>query len=129
MGPGKLYEQAIPASVRTAMAEAMEASGRPNPWAPPEDATPEQLAEMQERWAKMMVPDEAITTWVDVSGAPLEAKWRAMKRHVTQISDENWFMSMGIDAWRQWWDKEAFILRASRVETALPESDLFAGLA
>ncbi len=36
---------------------------------------------------------------------------------------------MGIDAWRKWWDKEAFILRASRVETALPESDLFAGLA
>src|SRR4029077_15522763 len=84
--PGKLYEQAIPASVRKAMADAMEASGRPNPWAPPADATPEQLAATEARGAKMLVPDESITTWVDVSGAPLEAKWQAMRRHVTQIS-------------------------------------------
>ncbi len=127
-GPSKIYEQAIPASVRKAMSEAMEAAGRPNPWAPPADATPEQLAEMEERAAKMLVPDESITTWVDVTGAPLEAKWRAMRRHVTQISDENWFMSAGFDAWRRWWSREAYILRGSRVEVALPETDLFAGL-
>jgi N-acetyl-1-D-myo-inositol-2-amino-2-deoxy-alpha-D-glucopyranoside deacetylase len=126
--PSKLYEQAIPASVRQAMAELIEASGRPNPWAPPEDATPEQLAEIHERMARMLVPDESITTWIDIGGAPLEAKWRAVRRHVTQISPEHWFMSVGFDAWERSWGREAFILRESRVETSIPESDVFAGL-
>jgi N-acetyl-1-D-myo-inositol-2-amino-2-deoxy-alpha-D-glucopyranoside deacetylase len=127
--PSKLYEQAIPASVRKAMAEAIEASGKPNPWAPPEDATPEQLAEMQERMARMLVPDEAITTWVDVSGAPLEAKWRAVRQHVTQMSPDHWFMTVGFDAWERWWGREAFILRESRIPATAPETDLFEGLA
>ena len=56
-------------------------------WSPPDDATPEQIAEFEEYAAKMLVPDELITTWVDVSGAPLKAKWDAIHEHVTQISD------------------------------------------
>ena len=45
--PAKLYEQAIPASVRTALQERMEAIGERSFWSPPEDATPEQLAEFE----------------------------------------------------------------------------------
>jgi LmbE family N-acetylglucosaminyl deacetylase len=126
--PSKLYEQAIPESVRNAMRERMEALGKPNRWAPPPDATPEQLAEFEAFQARMLVPDESITTWVDISGDPLERKWDAMREHATQIGEDFVFMAVGLDAWRDSWSKEAFILRESTVETDTPEDDLFAGL-
>ena len=127
--PSKLYEQAIPASVRTAMRERMEELGKPNPWSPPADATPDQLAEFEAYQARMLVPDEAVTTWVDISGEPIERKWAALKEHVTQISDDQFFMAFGLDGWREQWSKEAYILTESTVDTRKPEDDLFAGLA
>ena len=126
--PAKLYEQAIPASVRHAMREALEAQGKPSFWSPPADATEEQLAEFEAYMAKMLVPDERITTWIDIAGDPLQRKWDAIHEHVTQISDESTFMLFGLEGWRSAWSKEAFILRESTVETDLPETDLFAGL-
>ena len=127
--PSKLYEQAIPASVRTAMRDRMAELGKPNPWAPPEDATPEQLAEFEAFQARMLVPDESITTWIDISGDPVERKWNATREHVTQIAEDSFFMAFGLDGWRESWSKEAFVLRESTVETEKPEDDLFAGLA
>jgi LmbE family N-acetylglucosaminyl deacetylase len=126
--PSKLYEQAIPASVRAAMAEALEELGTGHPWRAPADAGPEQLAEFEASMARMLVPDEAITTRVDIAGAPLDAKWRAIGRHVTQLSPESFFLAAGIEGWRRWWHVEHFVLRESRVATDLPEDDLFAGL-
>ena len=126
--PAKLYEQAIPASVRTAMRERLEASGQPSFWSPPEDATPEQIAEFEAFQAKMLVPDEQVTTWIDISGEPLQRKWDAIHEHMTQIADDNPFMQFGLDGWREAWGREAYILRESSVETAKPETDLFAGL-
>jgi LmbE family N-acetylglucosaminyl deacetylase len=126
--PSKLYEQAIPASVRMRMEAAMAERGEKSWWAPPDDATPEQIAEMEAFAARMLVPDEAITTWVDTSGAPLEAKWNAMHEHATQLAEDFPFFAMGLDGWRNGWAKEAFILRESRVETSRPETDLFAGI-
>jgi N-acetyl-1-D-myo-inositol-2-amino-2-deoxy-alpha-D-glucopyranoside deacetylase len=126
--PSKLYEQAIPASVRNAMRDTLEAQGKPSFWSPPEDATPEQLAEFEAYMAKMLVPDESITTWIDISGDPLQRKWDAIHEHRTQISDESTFMLFGLDGWREQWSKEAFILRETAVETSVPEDDLFAGL-
>lgn len=126
--PSKLYEQAIPASTRNAMRERLEALGKPSFWSPPEDATPEQAAEFEAYMAKMLVPDETITTWIDISGTPLERKWDAIREHVTQMADDAGFMLFGLDGWREAWFKEAFILRESRVETQKPETDLFAGL-
>ena len=90
-------------------------------WEPPEDATPEQIAEFEAFAAKMLVPDETVTTWLDISGAPVDAKWAAIHEHVTQISDESPFMLLGLDGWRTGWSKEAYILR----ECAHP--DLAAG--
>jgi LmbE family N-acetylglucosaminyl deacetylase len=127
--PSKLYEQAIPASVREKMRDKMAELGKKSFWEPPDDATPEQIAEMEAFQSKMLVPDESITTWLDISGQPVEQKWAAMHEHVTQISDESPFMLMGLDGWRDSWAKEAYILRESNVESALPESDLFAGIA
>jgi LmbE family N-acetylglucosaminyl deacetylase len=126
--PSKLYEQAIPASVRTAMRDAMEALDQPNPWIPPPDATPERLAEFEAFQARMLVPDESITTWIDISGNPLERKWKALHEHATQMAEDQFFMAFGLDGWREHWSKEAYILRESTVETDKPEDDLFAGL-
>jgi N-acetyl-1-D-myo-inositol-2-amino-2-deoxy-alpha-D-glucopyranoside deacetylase len=126
--PSKLYEQAIPASVRTAMADELTAIGKPTPWALPDDATDEQRAEFEARMARMLIPDESVTTWIDIAGEPIRSKWRAVERHVTQIAADGFFMALGLDAWERLWARESFILRQSRVETTLPETDVFAGL-
>jgi mycothiol S-conjugate amidase len=126
--PSKLYEQAIPASVRDRMSERMKELGRKSFWSPPDDATPEQIAEMEASAAKMLVPDESITTWIDISGAPLEAKWKAIHEHVTQISDESPFMLLGFEGWRDSWANESYILCETRIQSPTPETDLFAGI-
>ena len=125
--PAKLYEQAIPASVRSAIQERMEAIGVRSFWSPPEDATPEQLAEFEAFASRMLVPDETITTWVDVTPV-LDRRWAAMRAHVTQISEENPFVRFGQDAWRDFWSREAFVRRESRVPAPDQETDLLAGL-
>ena len=126
--PSKLYEQAIPASVRNAIAERMAAAGEQSFWSEPADASPEEKAQWQERMAKMLVPDEAITTWVDVSDV-LDRKWAAIGKHVTQMSPDSPFLRFGKDAWQEFWAKEAYVLRESRVPSTTPETDVFAGLA
>ena len=125
--PAKLYEQAIPSSVRMAMQERLEAMGETSFWSPPADATPEQLEAYQTQMSRMLVPDETITAWVDVSDV-LDARWNAIKAHVTQISDENPFVRFGKDAWAEYWFREAFVRRESRVPAPDQEDDLFAGL-
>ena len=125
--PLKLYEQAIPASVRNAMRERMEALGEESFWSEPKDATPEQLEAFRAQMAKMLVPDEAITTWIDISDV-LDRKWAAIWRHVTQMSPNSPFLRFGADAWREFWAKEAYVLRESRVPAPAPETDVFAGL-
>ena len=125
--PAKLYEQAIPASVREALQTRLEAIGERSFWSPPPDATPEQRAEFDAYAAKMLVPDAAITAWVDVS-AVLDRRWEAMRAHVTQISEANPFVRFGRDAWGDFWFREAFVRRESRVPAPESETDLFAGL-
>ena len=51
--PSKLYIQAIPASVRERMNATMLERGMKPFWAPPDDATPEQIAEFEEYAAKI----------------------------------------------------------------------------
>jgi len=126
--PSKLYETAIPASVRDAMRTKMNEAGQPSFWEPPADATEEQRREFEEFAAKMLVPDDAITTWVDIGGDPIDRKWRAIQRHVTQISQTNGFMLLGEAGWKESWAREAFILRESRIPTTTPETDIFDGL-
>lgn len=126
--PAKLYEQAIPVSVRAKMAQALRATGRRSFWEPPDDASPEQVAEFEAFAAKMLVPDERVTTWVDISGDPLDRKWRAIQEHATQISMDNPFMVFGKSGWADGWSSEAYILRSSRVATSTPETDVFAGI-
>jgi LmbE family N-acetylglucosaminyl deacetylase len=123
----KLYEQAIPASVRSQMEKRMKELGKTSWWTPPDDASPEERAEFEAQIARMLVPDETITTRIDISPV-IEAKWRALQHHVTQMAPDNPFIQFGLEGWREFWAQETYILRESRVESALPETDLFAGL-
>jgi N-acetyl-1-D-myo-inositol-2-amino-2-deoxy-alpha-D-glucopyranoside deacetylase len=125
--PLKLYEQAIPASVRLAMKDRLEAIGEKSPWSEPDGASDEELAAFREAMAKMLVPDESITTWIDVSSV-VDRKWAAIGEHETQMAKDNFFLRFGLDGWREFWSKEALILTQSRVQSAIPESDVFAGL-
>jgi N-acetyl-1-D-myo-inositol-2-amino-2-deoxy-alpha-D-glucopyranoside deacetylase len=125
--PAKLYEQAIPASVRQALQDRMEAAGERSFWSPPEDATPEQLAAFNAQMQRMLVPDETITAWVDVS-AVLDRRWEAFKAHATQISEQHPFVRFGRDGWQEFWAREAFVRRESRVPAPDLETDLFTGL-
>ena len=59
----------------------------------------------------------------------VDAKFAALKEHVTQIGPENPFLAVGPEIWREFGSQEVYILRESRVESALPETDLFAGIA
>jgi N-acetyl-1-D-myo-inositol-2-amino-2-deoxy-alpha-D-glucopyranoside deacetylase len=125
--PKKLYEQAMPESIRRKMNERLVELGVETGWVPPKDATPEQLAEYEERMKQMLVPDDQITTWIDISDV-LEAKWEAIQKHVTQINMDFPFMKLGFDGWKEFWGRETYVLRDSMVETEKPESDVFAGL-
>jgi len=125
--PKKFYEQAMPESIRKKMNERLVELGVETGWVPPKDATPEQLAEYEERMKQMLTPDDQITTWVDISDV-LDAKWEAIQKHVTQINMDFPFMKLGFEGWKEFWGRETYVLRDSMVETEKPESDVFAGL-
>lgn len=125
--PSKLYEQAFSLGQRESMNERMKQLGRRSFWLPPEDATPEQLAEHAAFLARATVSEEVITTRIDVS-AQLDRKWAAIGRHVTQISMESPFMLMGLEGWREFWTTESYVLRETRIPATAPETDVFAGL-
>ena len=125
--PRKLYEQAATRTMRLKMAEIVARLGIESPWSLPENATAEQVQQYEDRLNQMTVPDDAITTSIDVSDF-LEVRMRALQRHVTQISAKSPFMVLGVEGWRELGARETFILRAARVPTQTPESDLFAGL-
>ena len=126
--PRKLYETAFGGSFRSEVAKRLEALGEESPFGPPKDATPEQLAEHEERIARMQRDEARVTTRVEI--APyLDQKWEALQKHVTQMAPDAFFLRFGIDLWREGWHEEAFVLTKSReVETSIPETDLFAGL-
>jgi N-acetyl-1-D-myo-inositol-2-amino-2-deoxy-alpha-D-glucopyranoside deacetylase len=125
--PKKFYEQAMPESIRRKMNERLVELGVETGWLPPKDATPEQLAEYEERMAQMLTPDDQVTTWIDISDV-LETKWEAIQKHVTQINMDFPFMKLGFEGWKEFWGRETYVLRESMVDSTIPESDVFAGL-
>jgi hypothetical protein len=44
------------------------------------------------------------------------------------MSPDSPFLRFGADAWREYWAREAYILRESSVDAPTPETDVFAGL-
>ncbi len=58
----------------------------------------------------------------------LDQRWDAIKAHRTQISDDNPFVRFGKEAWAEYWHREAFVRRETRVPAPDHETDLFEGL-
>ena len=73
------------------------------------------------------VDDEEITTRVDCARFTSQ-RWAALLAHRTQLSAQSPMLAMGPDAMAELMGEETFILRAARVTTRFPETDLFAGL-
>lgn len=126
--PAKLYEQATSRARRESLAARLEAAGRRSFWSRPEGDDPEALAQWEEFMRRSTVNDEAITTTVDCR-AYADRRWAALLAHRTQISlTESPMLALGRDAMAELMGMETFILKASRVRSEFPESDLFAGL-
>ena len=102
----KLYEQAIPASVRDGDARADGGARQAELWCRrPRTRRPSRSPSSRSSRRRCWSRTRSITTWVDISGAPLDAKWAAIHEHVTQISDDSPFMLLGLDGWRDGWAK------------------------
>ena len=128
--PAKLYEQAMSRERREAMAARAEAAGMASWWSRPADASPDEQARWDEFMRRSTVPDEQITTRIDVR-AFADQRWTALLAHRSQISlTDSPLMALGKEALAELWGEETFILRAARVPLGsdLPETDLFAGL-
>ncbi len=77
-----------------------------------------------EEWGQ---PEESITTFVDVADCWTRAR-EALRQHRTQFAPDSPFLNWPDDLAAITGATEYFILLRSRVETARPERDLFAGL-
>ena len=92
-----------------------------------DDETPEQRAGREAHIQKMADATGPKTTSVDVTEV-MDDKLAALKEHVTQIAEDNFFVIFTSDEWREFQPTEDFTLRVSRIGVAIPEDDLFAGL-
>jgi LmbE family N-acetylglucosaminyl deacetylase len=72
------------------------------------------------------LPDEEITTWVDISQFA-EQKFASLAAHASQ-SENIFFLRMGLDRFTEVMGVETFVRVHDTTGAALPESDLFAGL-
>ncbi len=84
-------------------------------------------AEWLERWEKIERTERQITTYVPC-GDYFEIRDKALIAHATQIDPDGFWFRVPMDLQREVWPTEEYELAKSRVDTSLPESDLFAGV-
>jgi mycothiol S-conjugate amidase len=119
--PQKLYyDRAFNPARFRALHEALTAAGINSPFG-------ERLA----RWDSDERPDwlthHEVTSQVPV-GDYLEARDAALRAHRTQVDPEGFFFATPNDFLREVWPYDDFVLADSKVETSIPENDLFSGL-
>ena len=125
--PTKLYETVMDLSRRMGLLERMKERGLRSWLIGADDETPEQRAGREAHIQKMADATGPKTTSVDVTEV-MDDKLAALKEHVTQIAEDNFFVIFTSDEWREFQPTEDFTLRVSRIGVAIPEDDLFAGL-
>ncbi|WP_427016668.1 mycothiol conjugate amidase Mca [Pseudarthrobacter sp. P1] len=122
--PSKLYyDLAFNPQRFRALHFALEAAGIQSPYA-------ERLAAWLEHDADGNIPPisgHPTTTQVDC-GDYFEHREAALRAHATQVDPEGFFFAVSAELQRTVWPWEDYSLIESRVETAMPEHDLFAGL-
>ena len=109
--PEKLYYTAIP---RSAMKAFME-------------QVPEEARQQGVGMTIPGTPDELITTRIDVSDL-VDRKREAFRAHVTQNDPNSWFANMADQIYRLAFGTEMYQLARGKPGSALPETDLFAGV-
>jgi N-acetyl-1-D-myo-inositol-2-amino-2-deoxy-alpha-D-glucopyranoside deacetylase len=72
-------------------------------------------------------PDEEISAVIDVSDH-LERKVAALRAHRSQIPNDWFLLTVPEEVRRTFFGTESYLRLYSSVESALPETDLFAGL-
>lgn len=87
-----------------------------------------QLAQMTEIRERMRDRPNLTTTQIDV-GDFLDARDNALRAHASQVAPDSAFFFWPNDLQRRAWPYEDFQLAVSLVESSLPETDLFAGVA
>ena len=73
------------------------------------------------------VPEREVTTRIECADW-FDARDAALRAHATQIDPEGFFFAIPRDLERAQWSTEEYELAETRVETTLPEDDLFAGI-
>ncbi|MEB4615725.1 mycothiol conjugate amidase Mca [Leucobacter sp. M11] len=85
------------------------------------------LAQMDEMVTRMLQRPSRGTSRVE-AGRFFEARDEALRAHASQVAPESTFFFWPNDLQREAWPYEDFELAGSRVETTLPELDLFQGI-
>lgn len=115
--PAKVYWTTMPRSALPEFAAAMRELGADWDEADGEPATAE---------PEIGLPDEQITTWIDVS-AHLDEKHEAFQAHASQV-DNIIFLRLPDDLFARFMSTETYLRVRDRTGAPTPERDLFAGL-
>jgi mycothiol S-conjugate amidase len=99
-----------------AIAKAMEAHGLDNPY-----------AERFKDWDRKPEDEDRLTTRVECAEY-FSVRDAALLAHATQIDPDGWFFAVPREVQAEGWPSEDYQLVDSKVETSIPETDLFAGL-
>jgi LmbE family N-acetylglucosaminyl deacetylase len=86
----------------------------------------EELPEGEDSQPDIGVPDDQVTTWVDVS-AYAEQKFNSLAAHASQ-SESIFFLQLGLETFANLMGQETFIRVRDTTDATLPEQDLFDGL-
>jgi len=110
--PKKLYYTAIPRSMMQAFMDQM----------------PEEARQQNSSIRIVGTPDELVTTRVDVSPYTVR-KRQAFAAHVSQNDPNSWFATMADQIYELAFGTEYYQLARGKPGSALPENDLFSGIA
>ncbi|MEV0095401.1 PIG-L family deacetylase [Streptomyces sp. NPDC050738] len=113
----KVYWTTAPRSMMQRFGEVLRELGEDFPEPDPAEA---------EAMAKIGLPDEEITTWVDTSAFGGQ-KFDALAAHASQ-GENIFFLKMGQEKFTDLMGVETFVRVQDTTGAAVPENDLFAGL-
>ncbi|MCW2523437.1 MAG: GlcNAc-PI de-N-acetylase [Frankiales bacterium] len=135
--PKKLYWTTVPRSAMEEMGRVMRELGAD--WDAPDpsgeggqsdsaqsDSGQADSAQSDSDQPPIGLPDEEITTWVDVKAFGPQ-KFEALAAHASQ-SENIFFLKMGLERFTEMMGVETFVRVRDDTDAALPEDDLFAGL-
>ncbi|HVW80498.1 MAG TPA: PIG-L family deacetylase [Mycobacteriales bacterium] len=114
----KVYWGTVPKSRMAEFADAIREAGVAD-W-------DEELPDGEDGQPDIGLPDEQITTWVDIADYA-EQKFQSLAAHASQ-SENIFFLQLGLDTFTKLMGTETFVRVRDTTGAPLPEKDLFDGL-